>query len=91
MPAVSLCGSRGTLSVSAIIAFETKTNAVVTPLRKAASYEPRIAILGNLGNTWLTRGKYGIYVVVMGLVRGLREAFCQVKSALSTAVSPTWR
>ena len=35
-------------------------NAVVTPLRKAASYEPRIAILGILGDTWLTRGKYGI-------------------------------
>ena len=43
------------------------TNAVVTPLRKAASYEPRmIAILGVLGDTWLTRGKHGIYVVVRG-------------------------
>ena len=31
--------------------------AVVTPLRKAASYEPRIAILGILGDKWLTRGK----------------------------------
>ena len=30
--------------------------AVVTPLRKAASYEPRIAILGIWGDTWLTRG-----------------------------------
>ena len=38
-------------------------NAVVTPLRKAASYEPRIAILGIWGDTWLTRGKYGIYNV----------------------------
>ena len=38
--------------------------AVVTPLRKAASYEPRIAILGIWGDTWLTRGKYGIYVAV---------------------------
>ena len=37
------------------------TYAVVTPLRKAASYEPRIAILGIWGDTWLTRGKYGIY------------------------------
>ena len=33
---------------------------------KAASYEPRIAILGNWGDTWLTRGKYGIYVAVRG-------------------------
>ena len=41
-------------------------NAVVTPLRKAASYEPRIAILGIWGDTWLTRGKYGIYVAVRG-------------------------
>ena len=42
--------------------------AVVTPLRKAASYEPRtcIAILGIWGDTWLTRGKYGIYVTVRG-------------------------
>ena len=29
-------------------------NAVVTPLRKAASYEPRITILGIWGDTWLT-------------------------------------
>ena len=41
------------------------TNAVVTPF-KAASYEPRIAILGIWGDTWLTRGKYGIYVAVRG-------------------------
>ena len=40
--------------------------AVVTPLRKAASYEPRIAILGIWGDTLLTRGKYGIYVAVRG-------------------------
>ena len=40
--------------------------AVVTPLRKAASYEPRIAILGIWGDTWLTRGKYSIYVAVRG-------------------------
>ena len=40
--------------------------AVVTPLRKAASYEPRIAILGIWGDMWLTRGKYGIYVAVRG-------------------------
>ena len=41
-------------------------NAVVTPLREAASYEPRKAILGIWGDTWLTRGKYGIYVAVRG-------------------------
>ena len=43
-------------------------NAVVTPLRKATSYEPRIAILGIWGDTWLTRGKYGIYMYMA--VRG---------------------
>ena len=43
---------------------------MVTPLRKAASYEPRIAILGNRGETWLTGGKYGIYVAVRGTLRG---------------------
>ena len=41
-------------------------NAVVTPLRKVASYEPRIAISRIWGDTWLTRGKYGIYVAVRG-------------------------
>ena len=41
-------------------------SAVVTYLHKAASYEPRIAILGIWGDTWLTRGKYGIYVAVRG-------------------------
>ena len=41
-------------------------DAVVTPLRKAAAYEPRMAILGIWGDTWLTRGKYGIYVAVRG-------------------------
>ena len=46
--------------------FCTFTYAVVTPLRKAASYEPRIAILGIWGDTWLTRSKYGIYVAVCG-------------------------
>ena len=40
--------------------------AVVTPLRKASSYEPRIVILGIWGDTWLTRGKYGIYMAVRG-------------------------
>ena len=72
-------------------------NAVVTPLRKAASYEPRIASLGIWGDSWLTRGKYVIYVAVRGsygALTGLCDAFCLVKSALSTAVwlvSPTWR
>ena len=45
--------------------------AVVTPLRKAASYEPRIAILGIWGDTLLTRGKYGIYVAVRGSYEAL--------------------
>ena len=49
----------------------TSTNAVVTPLRIAASYEPRIAILGIWGDTWLTRGKYGIYVAVRGSYEAL--------------------
>ena len=76
-------------------------NAVVTPLRKAASYEPRIAILGIWGDTWLTRGKYCIYVAVRGRYGALTgstwrllesgENFCHVKSALSTVVSRTWR
>ena len=40
---------------------------MVTPLRKAASYEPRIiANLGIWGDTWLTHGKYSIYVAVRG-------------------------
>ena len=70
-----------------------ETSAVVTPLRKAATYEPRIAILGIWGDTWQTRGKYGIYMVVTGPLQSLRDAFwkfCHVKSALSTVVSPTW-
>ena len=45
--------------------------AVVTPLRKAASYEPRIAILWIWGDTSLTRGKYGIYVAVRGSYEAL--------------------
>ena len=43
-----------------------ETNAVVTPLSKAASYEPGIVILGIWGDTWLTRGKYGINMAVRG-------------------------
>ena len=69
-------------------------NAVVTPLRKAASCEPRLAILGIWGDTWLTRGKYGIYVAVRGsygVYVTPSGKFCHVKSALSTVVSPTWR
>ena len=67
--------------------FYFSINAVVTPVRKAASYEPRIAMLGIWGDTWLTRGKCGIYVVVTGALRGLRDAFYHVKSALSTVLS----
>ena len=47
------------------------SNAVVRPLRKAASNEPRKAILGISGDTWLTRGKYGIYVAVRGSYEAL--------------------
>ena len=36
------------------------------PLREAASYEPRIAILGIWSDAWLTRGKYGLYVAIHG-------------------------
>ena len=61
-------------------------DAVVTPLRKAALYEPRIANLGIWGDTWLTRGKYIAstwqYVVVTGPLQDLGDAFCLVKSAL---------
>ena len=39
---------------------------MVTPFRNAASYEPRIAILGIWGDPLLTRGKYGIYVTTGG-------------------------
>ena len=54
-------------SQKGIIAVQSlQSYAVVTPLRKAASYEPRITIWGIWGDTWLTRGKYGIYVVVRG-------------------------
>ena len=64
-----LRGLRGTNAVVTPLrkaASYEQRNAVVTPLRKAASYEPRIAILGIWGDTWLTRGKYGIYVAVRG-------------------------
>ena len=44
----------------------SEPNAVVTPLRKAALYEPHTPILGIWGDTWLTRGQYGIYVAVRG-------------------------
>ena len=55
------------IPTSQTISRKSPFNAVVTPLRKAASYEPRIAILGIWGDdTWLTRGKYGIYVAVRG-------------------------
>ena len=56
------------------------------------SKPPRIAILGIWGDTWLNRGKYGIYVTVAVYAVFLRDAFwkvCHVKSALYTVVSPT--
>ena len=54
------------------------------------SYEPRIAILGIWGDTWLPRGNTASTwqnVVVTGPLRGLRDAFCHVKSALSTVTT----
>ena len=62
---------------------------MVTPLRKAASYEPRIAIFEIWGDTWLTLGKYGIYVAVRGSYGALTPSgkFCNVKSALFTVVA----
>ena len=54
---------------------------MVTPLRKAASYEPRIAILGIWGDTWLTRGKYGIYVAVRGSYGALTGSIYVTPSA----------
>ena len=67
--------------ISAFTVVVFNSNAVVTPLRKAASYEPHtcIAILGIWGDTWLTRGKYSIYVVVTRPLRGLRDAFWKVE------------
>ena len=64
--------------------------AVVTPLRKAASYEPRIAILGIWGDTWLTRGKHGIYVAVRGsygALNGSTWRFCHKISPFYCRVS----
>ena len=73
-------------------------NAVVTPLRKAALYEPRIAILGIWGDTWLTTvantASTWQYVVVTGPTRGLRDAFWKVErnfkmfKILSRKISP---
>ena len=62
--------SHGSYVYSSYVALR-RYNAVVTPLRKAASYEPRTAILGIWGDTWLTRGKYGIYVAVRGTYEAL--------------------
>ena len=55
-----------TVGKSVDLKVKTPPYAVVTPLRKAASYETCIAILGIWGDTWQTRGKYGIYVAVRG-------------------------
>ena len=89
---------RGSLQVSCDII--VLHYAVVTPLRKAASYEPRIAILGILGDTctWLTRGKYGIYVAVRGsygaltgstwrlLPRKISPIYCRVSYVAVTRI-----
>ena len=62
-------------------------NAVVTPLRKAASYEPRIAILGIWGDTWLTRGKYGIYGAVRGSYGALAGSTWRLLEILPCEIS----
>ena len=64
-----------------------KMYAVVTPLRKAASYEPRIAILGIWGDTWLTRGKYCIYVAVRSSYGALMGSTWRL---LSRKISPIY-
>ena len=69
--------------------------AVATPLHKATSYEPRIAILGIWGETRLTRGKYGIYVAVCGSYGALtgstwrllpRKIYCRVSYVAVTRI-----
>ena len=62
-------------------------NAVVTPLRKAASYEPRIAVLGIWGDTWLTCGKYGIYVAVRGSYGALSGSTWRILEILARKIS----
>ena len=78
------------------VSYTCGSYAVVTPLRKAASYEPRIAILGIWGDTWLTRGKYGIYVTVRGnftgstwrlLPRKISPIYCRVSYVMYVAVT----
>ena len=61
--------------------------AVDTPLRKATSYEPRIAILGIWGDTWLTRGKYGIYVAVLGSYGALTGSTWRLLEILPCKIS----
>ena len=68
-------------------------NAVVTPSRKATSYEPCIAILGIWGDTWITRGKYGIYGAVTGstciwrlLPRKISPIYCLVSYVAVTRI-----
>ena len=60
--------------------------------------EPRIAILGIWGDTWLTRGKYGIYVAVRGsygvltgstwrlLPRKISPIYCRVSYVAVTRI-----
>ena len=71
---VSLILSSWAMQSDVILCLFSKPYAVVTPLRKAASYEPRIAILGIWSDTWVTRGKYGIYVVERGSYGALTES-----------------
>ena len=68
--------------------FSEQYYAMVTPLRKAASSEPRIAILGISGDTWLTRGKYGIYVAVCGSYVTVRGSYGVYMTLLPCKISP---
>ena len=60
---------------------------MVTPLRKAASYEPRIAILGIWGETWLTHVKYSIYVAVRGSYGALTGSTWRLLEILPRKIS----
>ena len=67
-----------------------KSYAVVTPLRKAASYEPRIAILEIWGDTWLTRDKYGIYMAVRGSYGAITGSMWRLLEILPCKISPIY-
>ena len=45
-----------------------------------------ITILGIWGATWLTRGKYGIYVVLTGPLRKISPIYCRVSYVAVTRI-----